>query len=475
MAKKHWKRKSYSSIISHHSIYGGDGFYLVKFLNKLHLKPAQLIVSFYLLAVIVSTILLSLPIALKPGVSWSLVDVVFTAASAVSVTGLSVVPIVDTFSTTGIFILMFVLQFGGIGIMTLGTFIWLLLRKRIGLKERQLIMTDQNQTNLSGLVTLMKQILGIILLIEFFGALILGTYFLNYFPTWQEAYLQGLFASVSATTNAGFDITGDSLIPFANDYFVQFVTILLLTLGAIGFPVLIELKSYILDKKKMRHHFSLYTKLTVITFFSLMVFGTLAILVFEANHFLSGKSWHESFFYAFFQSATTRNGGLATMDVSQFSEATLLIICLLMFIGASPSSVGGGVRTTTFAVNILMLISFARGHKKIRVFGRQLHEEDERKSVIVTLLAILICFSATVILSAIEPFTTLQILFEVCSAFGTTGLSMGITADLSTVGKLIIISLMFIGRIGILSFILLFNRRNRDVSYDNPKERVIIG
>lgn len=445
-------------------------------LKKNWLKPAQILVLFYLIAAIISAGLLSLPIALKPGVSLTFLDVLFTAVSAISVTGLAVVSTPDTFSTTGIFILMFILQFGGIGIMTLGTFFWLVMRRKIGLKERKLIMTDQNQTTLSGLVKLMRQILVIILLIEVVGAIILGTYFFTYFPTWQEAYLQGLFAAVSATTNAGFDITGSSLIPFANDYFVQSVNIILLTLGAIGFPVLIEVKDFVKNlKKKQRSHFSLYTKLTSLTFFSLMIFGTIMILILERNHFFAGLSWHESFFYSLFQSSSTRNGGLATMNVSDFSDPTLLLLCFLMFIGASPSSVGGGIRTTTFAVIILLIVTFAKGHHSIKVFGREIHEEDVRKSVVVSFLAIILCFAATIILTATESFTTMEIMFEVSSAFGTTGLSMGITPELSSIGKIVIISLMFIGRIGILSFIFLFNRGELEPKCHYPKERLIVG
>ncbi len=452
-------------------------FYLSNILNNLkNLKPAQIIVLFYAIAVIVSVCLLSLPIALKPGVDWEFLDVLFTAVSAISVTGLSVVSTIETFSTPGIFILMFILQFGGIGIMTLGTFLWLLIGKKIGLKGRQLIRTDQNQSHLSGLVKLMKQILVIILIIELIGTIILGTYFLTYFPTWQEAYLQGLFASVSATTNAGFDITGNSLIPFANDYFVQFINIMLLTLGAIGFPVLIELKDFLKNRKSpYGFHFSLYTKLTTITFFSLMAFGTIIILLFEFNHFFANKSWHESFFYSLFQSSTTRNGGLATMDVSEFSNATLFALCFLMFIGASPSSVGGGIRTTTFAVVVLVILSFAKGQKSVKVFKRELHEDDIRKSFVVSFLALFICFIATVILSKTEPFSVMEILFEVSSAFGTTGLSMGITPELSSAGKVVIIALMFIGRIGILTFIFLFNQEKQEASYHYPKEPLIVG
>jgi potassium uptake TrkH family protein len=440
------------------------------------LSPAQVIVVYYFIAVSVSMILLSLPIALKPNVEWTFMDALFTAVSAVSVTGLSTITVVDTFTEAGIYILMFVLQFGGIGIMTLGTFFWLIFGKKIGLRERQLIMTDQNQSSLSGLVKLLKQILTIIIIIELLGAVILGLYFMKYYPTWQEAFLHGLFASVSATTNAGFDITGQSLIPYSKDYFVQLVNIILLTLGAIGFPVLIETKEFLFNRSSERNiHFSLYTKLTSITFFGLLIFGTIAILGLEHNHYFKDKSWHESFFYAFFQSSTTRNGGLSTMDVSLFSDSTLLVLSALMLIGASPSSVGGGIRTTTFALNILFFYHFARGNRSIKIFKRELHEEDVIKSLVVTMMALMICFTAIVILSITEHHSLLEIIFEVSSAFGTTGLSLGITPELSNVGKFIIIILMFIGRVGILSFLFIIGGKRTVPNYHYPKERVIIG
>lgn len=447
---------------------------LKKKLNKL--TPAQIIVTYYLIAVAVSMSLLSMPVAIQPEARWTFLDALFTAASAVSVTGLSTVSIRDTFTTPGIFILMFVLQFGGIGVMTLGTFFWLIIRKKIGLRERRLIMTDQNQTHMTGLVKLLKEILFIIVLIEILGALLLGVYFLKFFPTWQEAFLQGMFASVSATTNAGFDITGASLIPFANDYFVQSINIILLTLGAIGFPVLIEVKGFLFRRnRKVPYPFSLFTKLTTITFFGLLVFGTVAIVALEYNHFFADKSWHETFFYALFQSSTTRNGGLATMNVSDFTDPTLLVLSALMFIGASPSSVGGGIRTTTFALNLLFLYHFARGRRSVKVFKRELHEEDIIKSLVVSIMALLICFFAVIILTITEKQPLLAIVFEVASAFGTTGLSMGITSELSSPGKVVIIALMFIGRVGVVSFLFLIGRNLYKETIHFPKERVIIG
>ncbi|HWO97293.1 MAG TPA: TrkH family potassium uptake protein [Bacillus sp. (in: firmicutes)] len=443
-------------------------------LNRL--SSAQYIVLFYLVAVTISFLLLSLPIAHKPGVEFAVIDILFVAVSAVSVTGLTPVSTVDTFSVPGIFLLTFVFQIGGIGVMTLSTFIWLLMGKKIGLKERQLIMIDQNQSSLAGLVNLMRHILLIILIIELIGAVVLGIYFLRYYPTWQEAFLHGFFASISATTNAGFDITGSSLAPFAGDYFVQTVNILLITLGAIGFPVLIELKHFFQNlNKKRRFRFSLFTKLTTVMYVGLLAAGTIFILLLEYQHYLAGKSWHESFFYAFFQSATTRSAGLATMNVNEFTAPTLLVLSILMFIGASPSSVGGGIRTTTFALNILFVFHFARGRKHIRIFNREIHEDDLAKSVVVSFMAIFICATAALLLMIIEPFSLIEILFEVCSAFGTNGLSTGITPQLSTPGKLIIIILMFIGRVGILPFIFMLGRPRSQPKYHYPKERIIIG
>ncbi|MEC2324094.1 TrkH family potassium uptake protein [Lederbergia lenta] len=440
------------------------------------LTPFRILVSYYVFTVALAAFLLSLPFARKEEADWSFMDAIFTAASAISVTGLSTISIPDTFTVSGIFLLMLILQIGGIGIMTISTFFWLLLGKKIGLKQRQLIKTDQNQLYLSGLVELLKQILYLILLIELVGALILGTYYLNYFPTWQEAFLQGLFASVSATTNAGFDITGESLIPFASDYFVQFVTMILIVLGAIGFPVWIEVKRFLLHKnEKQRFRFTLFTKITTATYFLLLVIGTVIIFALEFNDYFADKAWHESFFYALFQSTTMRSAGLLTLDINQLSMPTILFMSALMFIGASPSSVGGGIRTTTFALNILFLYHFAKGNKTIKVFKREIHHEDVLKSLVVLMLAVILWGTSIFILAVTEDASLIAIIFEVSSAFGTCGASMGITADLSYFGKSLLILLMFIGRIGILSFLLTLGGNKKAPDYHYPKERVIIG
>jgi Trk-type K+ transport system membrane component len=441
------------------------------------LSPAQMLLFFYFIAIIISTLLMSLPVVYQDGVQVPFIDILFTAVSALSVTGLSTITIADTLSTTGIIILGFILQLGAVGVTSIGTLIWLLLGKRIGLKERRLIMTDQNQSGISGMVRLIKQIIYVLLTIELIGFIVLGTYFLQYYPTVGEAYLNGFFGTISAISNGGFDIPGHARIPFKDDYFVQLINMLLIIFGAIGFPVLIEVKQFIFSQKDNRilFRFSLFTKVTTVTFFALIVVGAVMIFLLDITNFFVGKSWHEAFFYALFQSVTTRSAGLTTMDITQLTEQNHLFMSFLMFIGASPSSAGGGIRTTTFALVVIFIITYARGGESIRIFNREVHEEDLLKAVTVTLMAIIMVACSVLVISAMEPFSLTQILFEVTSAFGTVGLSLGITSDISTASKIILMLLMFIGRVGIITFLFMFKNSKKSGKYHYPKEKIIIG
>ncbi|EMD1296039.1 TrkH family potassium uptake protein [Listeria innocua] len=441
------------------------------------MTPVQVIIAYYFIAVTISTIVLSLPFTLQKGVKVSFIDTLFTAASSVSVTGLATVDVSQTYSTAGIWVLMAIFQIGGLGVMMISTFFYLILKRRIGLKQRQLIMTDTNQFTMSGMVRMLREILVLIFGIELVGALILGIYFIPLYPNFWEAMFQGLYNSVSLVTNAGVDITGKSLIPFANDYFVQFISILLIIAGAIGFPVLLETRRSLFEKNTLiPFRFSLFVKVTTLTYFVLLIVGGLLIWLFEYNHFFSGKSWDFGFFNSMFLSATSRSAGLQTMDSGALSVSTLLLVSFLMFIGASPSSVGGGIRTTTFAITILFIYSVIRGRKHVYIFGRELHQEDVRKSLAVTLVAGFLSISAIVILMQTETASLISVIFEVFSAFGTSGLSVGLTPDLSTPGKLIIIVLMFIGRVGIMySMLSLRNKNQPKNAIRLPKEKIITG
>ncbi|MDV6376876.1 TrkH family potassium uptake protein [Sporosarcina sp. GW1-11] len=437
--------------------------------------PAQIIVFYYFMAIASSFLLLNLPGVYKPGVSVSFIDSLFTAVSAVSVTGLSTISIGETYSVFGLCMIMLVLQLGGIGIMSLGTFFWLLVKKKIGMRERQLIMVDTNQYTLQGVVKLIQHIIQLIVAIELIGGSILTLYIYRFYNSFGEALLNGMFMSVSATTNAGFDITGSSMMPYHNDYFVQMILMTLIILGAIGFPVLIEVKSYF-SKKVPNFRFSLFTKITTATFGMLMVLGTVMIWLLESFHSFKGMSWHQQFFTALFHSVSARSAGLVTYDVTNFSEATDILVSSLMFIGASPSSVGGGIRTTTFAIALLFLINFAKGNDVIHIFKRQIKLIDVFRSYAVILVACAMVMSALLLLLLTEPgIPVVPLLFEITSAFGTCGMSLGITSDLSVVGKLIIMTLMFIGRVGLISFIYTLGGKTNKTPYHYPTERVIIG
>ncbi|MDF2788013.1 MAG: synthase, partial [Neobacillus sp.] len=349
--------------------------------------------------------------------------------------------------------------------------------KKVGLRERQLIMVDQNQSNLSGLVQLAKRVFITIISVEIIGGIILGLRFLNYYESPLSAFKHGFFGSISATTNAGFDITGSSLIPFNNDYFAQTVIIFLMIIGAIGFPVIVEVYEFFLSlKSKKRYHFTLFTKLTTSTFVILTIVGGLIIYLLDSYHFFADKSWHETFFYSLFNSVTTKSAGLATMDINEFTVSNQLFMSVLMFIGGSPSSASGGIRTTTFAIVLLAIFFYARGKGSIKVFRRELHTEDVIKSFIVISTAAALCLLSILILSITEKGTLIQVVFEVTSAFGTNGLSMGLTPILTTFGKILIILLMFIGRLGIVTCLLIL--RGKDNSQEKihyPKEKVTIG
>ncbi|WP_243735228.1 TrkH family potassium uptake protein [Paenibacillus turpanensis] len=442
------------------------------------MTPTQLIVFGYLASTLVFSILLYLPISLYDGVRLSPLDALFTATSAISVTGLTVVSTAETFNSFGKIVLLLSFQVGGIGIMTLGTFLWLLLGRNIGLSHRRLMMIDQNRSNLSGLVQLAKIIIMLILVIEAIGALLLGLYFKisGHFEDWSTAFVHGVFHSISSFTNAGFDIFGDSLYRFSDDYVVQTITILLLVLGAIGFPVLMELREYVISKHE-RFRFSLYTKTTSIMFILLIAFGMLSILVIEDRLFFADIPWHQKMYFALFNSVTTRSGGLATADISEFSVPTQMVLSFLMFVGASPSSVGGGIRTTTFAVIVLTVVNYAMGRQEVRTFHRRIKQEDIIKSFVVFTVATLLVAGSAVLLDIFEsgqvPFSAL--IFEVCSAFGTSGLSLGITPGMSSAGKIVLILLMFIGRIGVLSLLFMFRSNRKQVQIRYPKEDLIIG
>lgn len=453
-------------------------FIFKKLRNFIHSTPTRLIVGYYFMFTVGFAVLLWLPFSLNEGVSLSFLDALFISTSGVSNTGISPVSTVDTFSIPGILILALNLQIGGLGLMMISTAIWLLAGRKISTRERALIMTDQNQINLSGVVKLVKSVLISFLGIELIFMLILGNYyyFAGYYPVYWEAMLQGFFTTVSAITNSGFDITGASLIPFQKDYFVQTLHMFLMFFGAMGFPVILDIQKYFQCRRtKQRFKFSIYTKLTMVTTILLWILGIIGFYIFEWNNFLADKGLVEGFFYATFNSLTTRNAGFATVDMNAFSTATLTMFCGLMFVGSSPNSSGGGIRTTTFALMVLSIVSFARGKQYINIYGREIETQTIYKSFMIYIVATLIVCLSTILICTSDSFSLMEIFFEVCSAFGTTGLSMGITSALSSFAKIVLILTMFIGRIGIVTFLMFFRANTSHAKVRYPKVDIIIG
>lgn len=453
-------------------------FIFQKIRGLLHSTPTRLIAGYYFLFTVGFAILLWLPFSLQEGASLSFLDALFVSTSGLSNTGLSPISTVETFSLPGILILALNLQIGGLGLMMISTAIWLLAGHKISTRERALIMTDQNQINLSGVVKLVKSVLISFLVIELIFMLILGHYyyFAGYYPVYWIAMLQGFFTTVSAITNSGFDITGASLIPFQHDYFVQTLHMMLMFFGAMGFPVILDIQKYVHCKRtNQRFKFSIYTKLTMVTTLILWIVGIIGFYLFEYNHFLTDRGLIEGFYFATFNSLSTRNAGFATVDMNAFSPATLTMFCGLMFIGSSPNSSGGGIRTTTFAIMVLAILSFARGRQYVNIYGREIETQTVYKSFMIYIVATLIVCLSTLLICMSDSFSLMEIFFEVCSAFGTTGLSMGITGALTSFAKIVLIATMFIGRIGIIPFLLIFRANAHPAKVRYPKADIIIG
>lgn len=451
-----------------------------RFVSK-NFSSIQIIVSYYIIMTVISYLLFCLPFFREPGVHVHFIDMFFMAISTVSVTGLTTFDINSVFNERGILLMEVLFQIGGLGIMMISTAFIILSKRRISLKQRQLIMTDMNQPKLSGIVRLIRITFSIILWFQ----IIFGTffsiyfYFAGYYKTWPKAIFYGFYQSISAVTNSGFDVTGDSIMPFANDYIFLLAIMFLIFIGGIGFPVLMEVREWLFFKKQKKglpFRFSLFSKIALLAFVILFIGGTLLIYLLEKDHLFVNMDEIQRWMTSMFYSMTTRNAGLQINDLGDFQITTLIVFSLLMFIGCSPSSVGGGIRTTTVAIIGLYLYSFLKSEDKINIFGRRIDEDDVKKSIVVFMLSLAMCFFAVLFLTATEDHPLIAIIVEVASAFGTTGLSLGITSDLTTVGKLMIALLMFIGRIGMLYTLLLFvPKETRDIGYEYPSEKIIIG
>lgn len=401
-----------------------------------------------------------------------MVDALFTATSATCVTGLVVNDTGTYFSLFGQLVIMTLIQIGGLGFMTMATLFALVLRKKISLKERLVLQEAMNQISLEGIVRLIRKVMIYAFATEATAAVIYALRFSRDMNPGKAVYY-GIFHAVSLFNNAGFDLFGNSLINYVEDPVINIVSIFLIVTGGLGFVVIADL----LDCAKSKRRLSLHTKVVLTATVALISVGALVVFVFEYTNAktlgsldLTGKIWA-----SLFQAVTPRTAGANTLNIGDLRQATQFFLIMLMFIGASPGSTGGGIKTTTFMTLIGAIISMARGKEDIVMFRFRLARDRIYKAVTITLLSMFLIIAISMVLSATEDHHLLMILFETTSAFGTVGLSMGLTAKLTLFGKIMIIITMFIGRLGPLTLTYALGKKKDKELYRHPEGKIIIG
>lgn len=454
------------------------------FKNRFRLLPAQKLIFAFAGAILFGALALTLPIATKDGHSVTFMEALFTATSAVCVTGLTVVDTFNTYTVFGQLVILLLIQIGGLGIMTMTTAVFLLFGKRITLRERLVLQEQYNMDSLQGLVKLTLGVLSVTLIIEAIGAVLLSTRFIPVYGPVKGIYY-GIFHSVSAFCNAGFDLIGDyrGLVVFQKDYVLVLTVALLLILGGIGFAVITDFLNWKKQKK-----LSLQTKCVLLTTGVLLVLGTAFYALAEWNnpHTLNNgeMGFFGKFINAFFQAATPRTAGFSTVNTGALTMPSKLFTMLLMFIGASPGSTGGGIKTTTFLVALLFIMATFKGKNDFVAFKKRVPNRQVMRALTILLLASMVVICGSMLLMIFERthlargyFGFEEILFEVFSAFGTVGLSCGITPELSEASRLVLIAIMFIGRLGPLSItIAIANKQseNKEI-FHYPEDRIMIG
>ncbi len=439
---------------------------------KFRMRPYNIIALSFMSVIFVGSILLFMPVSQAPDSEpISLLDALFTATSAVCVTGLTVKDTGTYFSQFGQIIILIMLQIGGLGIMTFGAFFAQLLGQKISYHNKFTLQNAVNEMKISGTGRYIVAMILATFSIEFIGAALLFVRFIKLMPV-QEAVYYSVFHAVSAFCNAGFGLYTDSLTIFRGDILVNLTVMALIVLGGIGFSVLVNVSRIV---RKKTPFLSLHSKIVLLISGILILSGAVFVFLIEHNGAMAGLSIKEKILASFFTSVTSRTAGFNTIDMGVVSPATVVIVIILMFIGASPGSTGGGVKTTTFAVIISTIVHTIRERPVVTLIDREIPLEIIRKSLTIMILALTWILAVTTVMGAIEPFKAEQIAFEVVSAFGTVGLSTGITAQLSPVSKALIIVTMFIGRVGPLTLMASIGFLASPTSIRRPEERLLIG
>lgn len=449
------------------------------------LSTTQLIAAGFLTAIAVGTLLLCLPVSAANGQSTPLLDALFTATTSVCVTGLVVVDTYAHWSLFGQFVILLLIQCGGLGIISLTTGVMLIIGRKVTLKDRLLLEDAFNLDTLSGLVRFLKRVIKGTFFIEGIGALCYMFVFVPQFGL-AKGIRVSVFNAVSAFCNAGMDIIGNnSLMNYVGNVPVNVITMALIILGGIGFIVWWDILRVfgLFRKKEVKFHqmlgkLSLHTKIALITTLILIVSGFLVVFTLEYHNpeTLGNLPLGEKMLAALFQSVTTRTAGFASISQAGLRDATALFCVILMFIGGSPVGTAGGIKTTTIALLVVAALSLIRGNEEASVFGRSVSIKNVRKALAVTMISVMVAFTALMVLLCFQQGSFVDIGYEVFSAIGTVGLSRNFTTSLNVVSKVVIILCMYMGRIGPISMAIAFGyKKGKKSRIFYPQEEVTVG
>lgn len=440
---------------------------------RLHLKPTQILSLGFAAIILVGALMLNQPAATTSNKSPGFINALFTATSAICVTGLTVVDTGTYWSPLGKTVILVLIQIGGLGFMTMATMVFLLLGKKITLRERLVIQEALNQFSIAGVVRLVRYILLITMIIETSGAALLSFRFIPQYGIFKGAFYS-VFHSVSAFNNAGFDLIGDfkSLTQYREDILVNIVIMSLIILGGLGFSVLVD----IINSRSWNKS-SLHSKLVIFLTSTLIVLGSIIIFILEFNNpgTLKPLSFSGKLISSLFHAVSPRTAGFNTLPTDKLRHATQFFTMILMFIGGSPASTAGGIKTTTFGVLLLTVWSIVKGHEETIIYKRTVPTIIIFKSLAIISISLILISIMTLILTITEKAEFIAIIFEVFSAFGTVGLSLGLTPNLTILGKILVTILMYTGRVGPLTLTLAFSIRAKKPKIKYPEEKILVG
>ena len=444
--------------------------------RKAKLSSLQIIALGFFLIILAGTGLLMLPVSTQAPGGASFGDALFTATSATCVTGLVVRDTGTYWSTFGQVVIIALIQVGGLGFMTIATLFMLLLRRRLGLRQREVVVESISHYQLSGIVPFVKRIFFGTILVEGLGAVLLSLRFVPQYGTGRGIYY-GVWHSISAFCNAGFDLMGphsgeySSFVAYAGDPLVSLTIMGLVTVGGIGFLVWDDLLRNGLRWRRYR----LQTKVVIATS-TLLIFGSaLLFFLFERNNLGAGQPLGEQILCALFDAVTPRTAGFNTTDTAALSSGSLLLTMVLMFIGGSPGSTAGGIKTTTVAVILLHTIAGVRREQSTNVFGRSIGDDALKKATSVLFTNLFLVLGGTLLICGVQSLPLTEVLFEVFSAIGTVGMSTGVTRSLTAFSRGVIIFLMYCGRVGSISFAVALLEKKALPPVTLPRERITIG